>query len=421
MAIGGATLLAGAAVAGTARPTSTRALDDVVHLNQIQVIGSHNSYHEPVTGKEYQLRHAFLGNADQAFMYRADPLATQLQSDKVRQIELDTWLDPVGGRYATPLLRKLAGLGPYDPAMNKPGIKIIHVQDVDYHVNCLTLVLCLGQVKAWSHAHPTHVPLAILIELKDSELHVGNLPIVQPIPWTSAGLDTLDNEIRSVFSPADLITPDDVRGASPTLSGAVTTTGWPTLAQSRGKVLFLMDNGGHYRTDYLAGHPSLKGRILFTNANPGDDDAAFVERNTSTDPSIPTLVKAGYVVRTRADEPTDTARKNDTSLRDAGLASGAQWVSTDYPRPGLDVGFNTPYFAEIPGGTVARCNPVNGPPSCVSAQLDTNFTPLPVPTTTTTTSITPTSTVPATTTVPDEGTEPAAGATPVPGRSSFTG
>ena len=63
-------------------------------------------------------------------------------------------------------------------------------------------------------------------------------------------------------------------------------------------------------------------------------------------------MQSGYVVRTRADGDTKEARANDTGPRDAALASGAQWVSTDYEGPGLAVGFTTPYSVEIPGGTV---------------------------------------------------------------------
>src|SRR4051794_15656059 len=80
--------LSGTAHAKPAAVGSKRVLDDDVHLNQVQVIGSHNSYHEALQGKEYDLRHQFLGDADQAFMYSDDPLTTQFQSDKVRQIEL---------------------------------------------------------------------------------------------------------------------------------------------------------------------------------------------------------------------------------------------------------------------------------------------------------------------------------------------
>src|SRR5690606_1256748 len=148
------------------------------------------------------------------------------------------------------------------------------------------------------------------------------------------------------------------------------TTGWPTVDESRGKVMFMMDNGGGYRTDYLEGHPTLEDRVLFTNANPGDDDAAFIKRNDPFDASIPGLVEAGYVVRTRSDGDTVEARANNTGPRDAALASGAQWVSTDYPVPGMAVGFTSPYVAQIPGGTVARCNPVNGPSGCTNLAIE---------------------------------------------------
>jgi hypothetical protein len=219
------------------------------------------------------------------------------------------------------------------------------------------------------------------------------------------------------MDPEDLITPDDVRGGAATLEEAVTTTGWPTIGASRGKVMFMMDNGGGYRTDYLAGHPSLQGRVLFTNANPGDDDAAFVKRNDPFDASIPGLVQAGYVVRTRADADTQEARTNDTGPRDAALASGAQWVSTDYQAPGMALGFTTEYVVEIPGGTVARCNPVIQPAQCVDAELDTVVGGPPV---TPPTDPPPTPTQPPTS-VPESAAPVATPARPVAGTASYTG
>src|SRR3954468_21587048 len=129
-------MLAGVSDAAVGRDARARALDDTVHLNQIQVIGSHNSYHHALEGKEDELRHEFLGDADQALMYTADPLSFQFLSDKVRQIELDAWMDASGGRYAPPLVRKLANSPAYDPVMKQPGIKVFHIQDVDYRSNC---------------------------------------------------------------------------------------------------------------------------------------------------------------------------------------------------------------------------------------------------------------------------------------------
>jgi hypothetical protein len=240
-------------------------------------------------------------------------------------------------------------------------------------------------------------------------------------------MDSVDAEIRSIMDPDDLLTPDDVRGSRATLDEAVTTDGWPTLGESRGKVMFMMDNAGAQRTAYLDGHPNLEGRVLFTKAEPGEPDAGFVSRNDPTSADIADLVRAGYMVRTRADVETVEARANDTTKRDAALASGAQWVSTDYPVRDYGVGFATDYFVEIPGGTVARCNPVDAPVGCVSADLEP--VELPPDTTSTTTGISTSMSVPpptapgSTTSAPATpgSTAPAQGARPVALRPSFTG
>jgi len=401
---------------GAARAFPDPAVDSLVHLNQIQTIGSHNSYKEVASPEERSLRESFIGSAEQQLDYNHVPLPEQFASQKVRQIELDTYIDRQGGLYANPLLRQVLQEGPYDPALDQPGFKVLHIQDVDYRSTCVTLVRCLQAVKGWSDANPEHVPIAILLELKDTPLTLGSFDFVDPTPYDAQAMDELDAEIRSVFAPGDLITPDDVRGSHPTLEEGVLADGWPTLAQSRGKVLFLMDNDGSYRDLYRQGHPNLEGRAVFTNSNPGQPDAAFVKRNDAKGSfaDIQDLVAKGYIVRTRADSDTAEARVDDTSTRDAALASGAQWVSTDYPVPDYGVGFQTSYVASIPGGYVARCNPVNGPEGCDSAVLDTIYAP---PTsTTTTTTVAPASSSTSTTTG-----STGSGAVPVGAVASFTG
>ncbi len=371
-------VLAVGAVTFVGAPSADAAGIDDLRINQVQVVGSHNSYHEQAPQSESDIRVAAIGpEANDMLLYDHAPLPEQFQGQKVRQIELDVFRDDAGGKYADPLIREFAGGGPYDPAMDQPGTKVLHVQDVDYHSTCLSLVACLQAVESWSDANPTHMPIAILLELKDDEVPVGGFPFVVPDPYDTAAMDRLDDEIRSVVAPEDMITPDDVRGGAATLEDGVLSTGWPTLGDSRGKVMFLMDNGGGYRTDYLAGHPNLEDRVMFTNSEPGQPDAAFVKVNDSRGNvgEIQQLVADGYVVRTRADADTVEAREGDTSARDAAFESGAQWVSTDYPVASYAEPFGTGYVVEIPGGTVARCNPINAPSDCVAADIDTIYTP----------------------------------------------
>lgn len=333
-----------------------------VHLNELQTIGSHNSYHiEPIQA----LIDVFVGFDPDAiyWQYTHPPLGEQFGEQGIRQIELDVFADPEGGLYSTRIALALIGepIESGEPELDLPGFKVLHVQHADFDTTCLTFVSCLMDIRDWSDANPGHSPIAILIEAKDEDFFVPLLPPVVPID--SALFRDLDDEIRSVFSDDRIILPDDVRGDHATLEEAVLEDGWPTLAEARGKVMFLLDNGGAKRDAYRDGAESLEGRVIFTSSYPGQPDAAFVKVNDpETDPTlIPDLVSAGYLVRTRADADTVQSRNDDPTQRDTALASGAQWVSTDYADPDLRW---SDYHVDLPGDAVLRCNPINAPSFC---------------------------------------------------------
>ena len=82
---------------------------------------------------------------------------------------------------------------------------------------------------------------------------------------------------------------------------------------------------------------------------------------------IQELVKAGFLVRTRADAGSVEERANDTRRRDRALASGAQFISTDYPE--ANPAFS-PYAVHFEDGIVVRINPVNGDPSLRGMDLE---------------------------------------------------
>jgi hypothetical protein len=342
--------------ATTTTPAAAYRLDDTLRLDQVQVLGSHNSYH----GRPYpQVLAALKKNnltVEQSLDYAHAPLPQQFDLG-IRQIELDVWDDPQGGNFAQPGYPISLGVKiPDDPVMHQPGFKVLHQANIDTNSTCLTFVRCLQLVKTWSDAHPNHVAMDIHVEMEDN-------PVTEPI------FQRLEHEVTSVFPRSDYFTPDDVRGSAPTLGEAVRAHGWPTLGKVRGKVYFTLDNEG-LRDTYLKGHPSLRGRIFFTPSSPGQDDAAFAKLN---DPiadaaKIKAALAAHMIVRTRADADTFPARKNDTRPREAALTGGAQLVSTDYEQPDPTIGNG--YIVRIPGGTPARCNPVTAPPGCTPADVE---------------------------------------------------
>lgn len=342
--------------------------NEQIKINQIQVIGTHNSYHAGFAPSAEKLWQEKNPQSFNGLDYKHLPLDQQFNAG-VRQIELDVFADSKGGLYAHPAGQAMiseAHLPPdpdFDPhgVMTKPGFKVMHMQDVDYRSTCQPFTACLEVVRRWSHAHPRHIPIFILVETKEEKPRGPN-QLTVPEPFTASTFDALDEEIRSVFPPTELITPDNVRGHYQTLNEAVLAGNWPTLKSARGKVIFLMDQR-RVGPIYLEGHPSLRGRVLFTNAEPGEPDAAFIERNDGPANEITDLVRKGYLIRTRTDADTKEARTDSTIRRDAMMASGAQILSTDYP-PNEPARWPGHYAVKFPDHAIARCNPVNAPNPC---------------------------------------------------------
>lgn len=307
--------------------------------------------------------------------YQHPPLTVQLSAG-IRQLELDVYGDSKGGLFANPAGPHHAanyGLPPdssFDPEdiMKKPGFKVFHIQDIDYRSSCEPFIACLFSIHKWSLAHPQHLPIFILIENKDG---TGSDFMAKPEPVTRKTFDELDAVIRSVFALSEIVTPDDVRGNQNTLEEAILTSGWPTLDKTLGKVIFLLDQR-RFGAMYALDHPSLEGRVMFTNSEPGEPDAAFVEVNDPLNDLrvIQSLVRRGYLVRTMTDPGPDGVRANDTKRCDAALASGAQILSTDYP---FDERAPSGYSVYFTKGTV-RCDPIVNTGACKSSAL-TNVQP----------------------------------------------
>ena len=341
---------------------------DQFRMNQIQVLGSHNSYKQAIDPSLLKLLQKDNPQRYASLEYEHASFGEQLDLG-LRKLEIDVVHDPKGGLFAQPLgLRMVeeAGLpaGPkYDPDghMMKPGFKVLHVPDIDFRSQVYTFKQALAELKAWSDAHPRHLPILITMNAKDSGAN-GDAGYVQPLLFDRKAYDAWDAEIRDVLPPNKLLTPDDVRGEFNTLEEAVLANRWPRLGEARGRFLFILDENGAKMETYIQGHPSLTGRVMFVNAVEGRPEAAVRIVNDAIGDfhCIQKLVQAGYVVRTRADADTREARAGDYSTMKAAFASGAHYVSTDYYYP--NKAFGTDYQVQLPGGGAGRWNPLLTPP-----------------------------------------------------------
>jgi hypothetical protein len=342
--------------------------DRCLRINHLQFLGTHNSYHLAPSDALYEAMDTLSPGWGENIAYSHRPLRAQLAELKIRQFELDVFADPSGGLYARPLERRLVGEPAVieDERMMRPGFKVLHVQDLDYRSTCPTLVSCLEEMKEWSESNAGHLPVMVLVEVKDSSPRdTLGLTFTVAHPVRGPELDALDAEILSVLGRDRIITPDDVRRDHGSVEEAIDTEGWPALADSRGKFLLALDNTGVHRDEYLREHPGLEGRVMFVSSPPGEPTSGFVKMNDMLADSalIRSYVERGRLVRTRADIPIQEAKTGDTTRRNAALASGAQYVSTDYPEPSP---FEPAYRVTLPGaeGRPARCNPVSAPAGC---------------------------------------------------------
>ena len=332
---------------------------DTKKINQVQVIGSHNSYKQAIDPALFTMLSRTDSVRFKAIEYSHISLTEQLDLG-LRGLEIDVYADQKGGKYAQPLGLKLAkDQPPYDAngEMDAPGFKVLHIQDIDFRSSCPTFAGCLTELKRWSDAHPDHYPVYVTMNAKDDTIKRPGF--VVPEAFTANVLNQLDSVVLRGLGRTKLITPDDVRGKSKTLEAAVLAGNWPTVKKARGKFLFVLDETGAKRAAYIAGHPSLQGRALFTNSEPGAPEAAFVILNnpTTDEAQITDLVRKGYLVRTRADGDTKQARQNDYRDFEIAQRSGAQVITTDYYRPSTH--FKSDYVIRFSDGSYVRPDPVS--------------------------------------------------------------
>ena len=290
-----------------------------ININHIQFVGSHNSYKQTMPDGFVKQLMKVNPEVMESLEYEHIPLAEQLDLG-IRKLELDVF-------YVADEARFLVG----------------HVQQIDMNSNCATLRICLNQIIDWSKKNTTHAPIWISFNAKDG--YIFGLP--SPETFSPVAFALMDSIIEEMLGEK-LIRPSDIVDLQ-----------WPLLDEARGKFILILDEGGAKRDMYYEGWQQ---RPMFTNAPEGHPAAAIMILNdpVSQFDEIQRLVKAGYMVRTRADADTREARGNDTRRRAAAFASGAQAVSTDYYLPATD--FGNEYQVSLPKSII--CNPINAPENC---------------------------------------------------------
>ncbi len=317
-----------------AQPIDARAPREGLRINQMQMRATVNSYHASLVP----------GVVDE-FSYDHLLLAEQAEQQGIRVFDLDVSGDPQSFMAISPATDEhvVDRWNNCSERMNPPG----------------GLISCLWNLRDWLDANPDH-PLVVIL--------VGESELLGPRSQMMHQLDGLEAQIITGLGRDRLLTPDDVRGAHPTLWHALQADGWPTVEETRGKAMLVLNDRGVVRVRYLlTGGEDPDDRLFFVIGDPeleGDealrDEVIFtfeppVVRQFETDmarlPRMRELVEAGYLVHAITDD-AERARR----LR----AEGVHFVGTRFPDEVFE-----PFE-----GSPTTCNPVTAPADCRPEQIE---------------------------------------------------
>jgi hypothetical protein len=302
-----------------------------IRLNHLRMKGTHNSYHLKTPGvwalnAEYNFTHSDLD-------VQADRLG-------VRQFEIDV-------HYSS-----------------KNGLEVYHTM-WDYASSCALFTSCMQLLLNWSTEHPEHAPIWIFVEPKDEPSMVEEIDI----------LEMIQTDINATWPRERTITPSDVQGDALTLRDAIVNQGWPTLEESRGKVLFVLLDKTEIRDLYVERNPTLENQSMFAIVDEAESLASIVSLIDPIDQQerLSEASATGFMVRTRPDAATVEAQAGDYTRFASALTSGANFITTDFPGNDREI----QYAIWLPEGPV-MCHPERAPPHCTTGMIEPwgNYTPI---------------------------------------------
>jgi hypothetical protein len=298
--------------------------DHLLSIEHIQMRGTHNSYHvQPRVPIHDSHRYSHVS------------LDRQLEEQGVRAFELDVHQGLLNG-----------------------DLSVYHIAVVDDQSTCSRFVDCLADIKTWSDTNRVHVPIVIWIEPKDES---GGAIF--------SDLEQFDLDIRSVFPPEQLLTPDDVQGGHASLRVALETVGWPKLAQSRGRVIFMLLQSSGLRDAYMRNTGDLSGRVMFPHADLTEFSQPWAAVSKINNPRDQAAISAAQAAHILVASNLCLADADDAECEDkrrAGLENGVQMLKDDFP----GMVSSRMYWLDIPDGQPVRCDPETAPPECTSLALE---------------------------------------------------
>ena len=274
-----------------------KALSDGVKLNNIAVIGTHNSYQRYHEGQSS----GFCGLNNEKGM----PITLSDQLDAgLRNLEIDveTVVDETGTHFVC-----------------------MHSPLLDMATNCYSFEKALEEIAVWSDNNPGHLPITIIIEPKSVFIPLENMRF-----FSAEAANELDKTVRDALADR-LLTPADTMGGFDSLKAMREADAWPEVRDILGRIIAVLHPCGA-TSDYIKQDETVKTQSMFPMVRPADKDKSYAAFLLVNDASAllskyTGLADGNFMIRTRA----DLSGRYSASTFATAASTVANIISTDYP------------------------------------------------------------------------------------------
>ena len=286
-----------------------KAIEDGVKLNEIAILGTHNSYQTLAT-KETR----FLMNIIEAitfekfglntFDFEMDTLTEQLEMG-IRNVEIDIeTLDKD----------------------NKIEIKVTHNSIVDNASSAYDFTKAMEEIKLWSDNNPDHIPVIIIVEPKSFVIEVNGMKKFS-LDYAKEVDKILENTLGD-----SLLTPKDMLRDYASFKEMRENDDWLTLKEAQGKILVLLHDCD-VTESYIALDESIKTQKMFPMLRYDDRNESYTSFILENDAwnadsrKAESIDECKLIVRTRADKYPDYSDERYEVTENC----GSQIITTDFP------------------------------------------------------------------------------------------
>lgn len=285
-----------------------KAMSDGVRINEIAVIGTHNSYQLLATSQKRALEgvRSFLSSGEKGGNrnFEMDTYTQQLEQG-VRNLEID--------------------IETVDDGENVSFI-VTHSPITDNVSSAYDFAKGLEEIALWSDNNPNHLPVYLLIEPKGNVDSINNMK--------NFNVDyafELDKVIRDVLGER-LLTPSLIRGSYETLEDMRMADAWPTLEEAAGKIIVLL-HPCDVTAEYIQADTAVSTQAMFPMLrfeDIGKPYASFIldnEPENAIENNKQTIGEKNLMVRSRADNYPDSSEEKYSCADKC----GSHIITTDYP------------------------------------------------------------------------------------------